>query len=86
MIILRRSDKIIKHEILESLILSGPLKLNHIACKANVDCIKLKKLLSFLIENDYIIEKSISKDCLYIITSKGLCSFREVKKESYIIS
>lgn len=86
MIMLRRSDNAIKREILESLILSGPLKLNHIACKANVDCLKLKKLLSILIENDFVIEKSISMDCLYLITAKGLHALREIKKEPYILS
>jgi predicted transcriptional regulator len=86
MIILRRSDTVIKHEILGSLILSGPLKLNHIACKANVDCIKLKRLLRFLIKDEYVIEKSVSKDCLYLITTKGLHSFRELQKKPYIPS
>lgn len=88
MIMLRRSDKVIKYEILESLILSGPLKLNHISCKANVDCIKLKKLLTSLIENDFVIEKRVPKndDCLYSITVKGLYSFRESQYQPYVLS
>lgn len=81
MIMLRRSNHVIKHEILESLILSGPLKLNHISCKVNVDCIKLKKMLSSLMRNEYIIKRMITqKDCSYSITSKGLCVYRESQK------
>ena len=83
---LRRSDSVIKHEILESLILSGPLKLNHISCKVNVDCMKLKKLLSSLMGNEYVLKRNeTKKDCSYSITSKGLCVYRESQKQPYIL-
>jgi predicted transcriptional regulator len=86
MIMLRRSDSVINLEILESLIFKGPLRITNIACIANINCNKLKKILDKLDRKGFIIQKhSCKDDSLYLITSKGLDFFRESKSHVLLI-
>jgi len=75
---LRRNTIRIKQDVLGSLISHGPLNPTNICCFAKINNNKLKKILKNLKDNGLIINKNIIKnDSLYLITSKGLTSYRK---------
>ena len=79
MVLLRRSDSATKKEILESLILNGPLKFTHISSKAHVNHRKLKKYIDSFLADEFITEKKITEESnSYMITSKGLCAYKDL--------
>jgi predicted transcriptional regulator len=78
---LRRNKLSIEKEILGTLIFNGPLKLTNIACVVRTNCKKMKNMLEELNREGLVIQKNISKDDLYLITSKGLEIYRKTEKQ-----
>lgn len=69
--------------ILKVLAHRGPLKLTHIMYKANVNCEVLKEYLDFLLKQNLIEERIVSKNrVVYAVTQRGITvlkCFRELK-------
>ena len=75
---LRRKTISIKQDVLGALISHGPSNPTNIGCFAKINSKKLKKTLENLKYNGLIMNKNINKDdSLYLITSKGLTSYRK---------
>jgi predicted transcriptional regulator len=70
-------------DILKVLAQRGPLKLTHIMYKANVNCEVLKEYIDFLLKQNLIEERIVSKNrVVYMVTQKGITvlkCFRELK-------
>jgi len=70
-------------DILKVLAHRGPLKLTHIMYKANVNCEVLKEYLDFLLKQNLIEERIVSKNrVVYAVTQRGITvlkCFRELK-------
>jgi predicted transcriptional regulator len=70
-------------DILKVLAHRGPLKLTHIMYKANVNCEVLKEYLDFLLKQNLIEERIVSKNrVVYAVTQRGITVlkyFRELK-------
>lgn len=79
-----RSKLEVLTDILEVLAYDGPLNLTHIRYKANVNCSLLKEYIAFLIKQNLVEERIVSKRrVIYAITQRGITVlkyFREVKQ------
>jgi len=79
----RRSKLEMYIVILKVLAHRGPLKLTHIMYKANVNCEVLKEYLDFLLKQNLIEERIVSKNrVVYAVTQRGITvlkCFRELK-------
>lgn len=80
---MRRSKLEMYVDILKVLAHRGPLKLTHIMYKANVNCEVLKEYLDFLLKQNLIEERIVSKNrVVYAVTQRGITVlkyFRELK-------
>ena len=84
---MRRTEPIIRMDILESLAFSGPLKITHITRKAKINFKKLENFLDNLIADGLVKEKEIDQDnVVYLITTKGFRALRDSKKHSCTVS
>jgi predicted transcriptional regulator len=70
-------------EILEALV-NKPLTADQIAYKINADCLILKQLLGFLIQNHVVEERESEKKTLYAITEKGIAVLRTLNFPKYL--
>jgi predicted transcriptional regulator len=60
-------------DILEVLAQRGPLKLTHVMYKANVNCNVLKEYLDFLLKQNLVEERIVSKNrVVYMVTQRGI--------------
>jgi predicted transcriptional regulator len=79
----RRSKLEMYIDILKVLAHRGPLKLTHIMYKANINCEVLKEYLDFLLKQNLIEERIVSKNrIIYAVTQRGITvlkCFRELK-------
>ena len=86
---MRRSKLEMYIAILNVLANKGPLKLTHIMYKANVNCSLLKEDLEFLIKQNLVEKRIITKKhTIYAVTQRGinvLKYFREITKVLPII-
>lgn len=84
---MRRTEPIIRMDILESLAFNGPLKITHITSKAKINFKKLENFLDNLIADGLVKEKEVDQDnVVYLITTKGFRAFRDSKKQSCTVS
>ena len=76
-------------DILKVLWHSGPLKLTHVANKANVNSIILKEHLDFLIKQGLVQEQTVKKSsAVFEVTQRGttvLKYFREFKRVQLVV-
>jgi predicted transcriptional regulator len=80
---MRRSKLEIYIDVLATLAFDGQLKITHIMNKANINCMVLREVLEFLIQNNLVEEKNQKKQTVYAITPKGmkiLKAFEEIKQ------
>jgi predicted transcriptional regulator len=85
---MRRSKLEMHFEILEVLLIDGPLKQTHIMYKTNINSLVLKEQLCFLMQNGLVEKKTLRKGKpIFAITSIGkqiLSAFNELKEEFQI--
>jgi len=83
-----RSKLEIYIDILRVLAYRSPSKLTQIMRKANVNCRVLKECLVFLVEQNLVEERIVSKDkVVYAITKRGITvigCFKELKQALHI--
>lgn len=80
---MRKSKLELYAEILEVL-MDGSLALDEIAYEIDVDCVTLKKRLSFLIQNDVVEERVSEEEALYAVTEKGSAVLRALNFPKYL--
>jgi predicted transcriptional regulator len=75
---MRRTEPIIRFDILQALAFQGPLKITHLTCKANIGFKKLENFLDNLLAEGLVNEREIdNKHIVYLITTKGLRAFKD---------
>lgn len=80
---MRRTEPVIRMDILGALAFHGPLKMTHLTRKAKINFTQLKDFLDNLMADGLVNEKEIHHtNVLYFITTKGLKAFRVFKKEN----
>jgi len=86
---MRRARLEMQVDILKVLARNGPLKLSHIMYKANINCHVLKQCLDFLIQQNLVEERTLSKKRVaYAVTERGrttLKHFREINSALLLI-
>ncbi len=69
---MRRSKLEMQIDILKILARNRPLKLTHIMYETNINCIVLKRILGFLVQQNLVEEKTLSKKrIVYTITERS---------------
>jgi predicted transcriptional regulator len=83
---MRRSKLEMYFDILSVLASRGPLKLTHVMYKANVNCSILKEYLDFLIKQNLVEERTISKRrIVYAITPRGVTSLKHFRELNQVL-
>jgi predicted transcriptional regulator len=75
---MRRTEPIMRMDILQVLAFQGPLKKTHLTCKANIGFKKLVNFLDNLVVEGLVKERETdNKHIVYLITTKGLRAFKD---------
>ena len=80
---MRRSKFEIYLTVLETLILDGPMRINKITCKTNLNHVFLKHVMNDLKERQLIEQRRINNSFIYAATPKArlaLSQFKEVSQ------
>jgi predicted transcriptional regulator len=83
---MRRSKLQLNVEILEALTLDGPMRLTRITCKANLSYTLLKSILTELLKNQRIKERTLKKNTIvYTTTNQGRTTLSKFKEPAQIL-
>lgn len=75
---MRRTEPILRIDILQVLAFQGPSKITHLTCKAKIGFKKLVNFLDNLVAEGLVKEREIdNKHIMYLITTKGLRTVKE---------
>ncbi|MGA3060909.1 MAG: winged helix-turn-helix domain-containing protein [Candidatus Bathyarchaeia archaeon] len=80
---MRRSKFEICLNVLETLTLEGPMRINKITCKTNLNYVYLKEVMNDLRQRRLVEERKMNNSFTYAATSKAilvLSQFKEVRQ------
>ena len=80
---MRRSKFEIYLTVLETLALEGPMRINKITCKTNLNHVFLKQVINELRKKELVEERKINNSFVYAATQKArltLSQFKEVSQ------
>ena len=79
-----RRSKLESCEAILGVLVKGPLTVDGIGYKTDMDCGFLIRYLDFLIKNGLVEERLLNKKTLYAITERGITVFKALNFQKYL--
>jgi predicted transcriptional regulator len=79
-----RRSKLESYEAILEVLVKGPLTIDKIAYKINMNCTVLVRYLDFLMKNDLAEKRPSNKKTVYAITERGMAVFKTLNLQKYL--